>query len=93
MTVRRFLPIAVLLTMTATAVPAFAETPQADEARRPGQIAREGVDNLLRAFDRLVAAIPQYALPEVTERGDIVIRRKNPPAVAAPGSGQDVVDL
>jgi hypothetical protein len=78
MTVRRFLPAAVILAMTATAVPAFAEAPQADEARRPGEIARHGVDSLLRAFDQFVNALPQYALPELNAQGDIIIRRKTP---------------
>lgn len=79
MTVRRFLPAAVILAAVAAAAPAFAETPQADEAGRPGQIARQGVDSLLRAFDQFVANLPQYALPELNAKGDIIIRRKNPP--------------
>jgi hypothetical protein len=99
MTVRRFLPAALFALVVLSSLPAAAE-PSAgplvnqDEARRPGEIAREGIDTLLRAFDQFVAAIPQYALPELNGRGDIIIRRKNPPPPAshAPHSDQ-VVDL
>jgi len=89
MTVRRFLPVAALLLLTATAAPALAEAPQSGRASRPGQIARQGVDNLLRAFDRFVAELPQYALPELNAKGDIIIRRKNPPRGAGQPTGFD----
>jgi hypothetical protein len=82
MTIRRFLPAAAILALTVAAAPAFAEAPQSDEARHPGQIARQGVDSLLRAFDQFVNALPQYALPELNAQGDIIIRRKNPRAEA-----------
>jgi hypothetical protein len=78
MTVRRFLPVAALLVLTATTAPAFAEAPQSNDARRPGEIARERVDSLLHAFDKFVAGLPQYALPEINDHGDIIIRRKTP---------------
>jgi hypothetical protein len=96
MTVRRFLPAAALALVAAIAAPAFAEAPAAtaDGVRRPGQIAREGVDNLLRTFDQFVAAIPQYALPEVNAKGDIIIRRKNPQAPANLGQmSGDVTEI
>lgn len=78
MTVRRFLPAATLLLLTATAAPAFAEAPGADTPRRPGEIARERVDEVLRSLEKFVAELPRYGLPEITEQGDIIIRRKNP---------------
>ncbi len=84
MTVRRFLSAVVFLTLTATVMPAFAETLAADQGdtRRPGQLARQGMDSVLRAFDRFVGALPQYALPEITDQGDIIIRRTSPRADA-----------
>ena len=44
----------------------------------PSEMAREGVEKLMRALSLLVESIPQYELPEVLENGDIIIRRKNP---------------
>lgn len=38
----------------------------------------EATESLLRAFDLMIRAIPQYEAPEVLENGDIIIRRKNP---------------
>lgn len=50
----------------------------------PGDMAREGLDQMLRALRLLVERIPQYELPEVLDNGDIIIRRKHdgdkPPA-------------
>jgi len=95
-TVRRFLPVFALLLLTAIALPALAEAPPpADDPRRPGQIAREGVDNMLRALDKFVAELPRYGLPEITAQGDILIPRKNPesrsPSHKAPPSS--TIDL
>ena len=44
----------------------------------PGEIAREGLEQMMRALRLLVERIPQYELPEVLENGDIIIRRKHP---------------
>jgi hypothetical protein len=46
----------------------------------PGELAREGRERMLRAIELMIEMIPQYELPEVMENGDIIIRRKNPPA-------------
>jgi hypothetical protein len=81
MTVRRFLPAALFVFAVLSSLPAVAGSSAGavanQEDRRLGKIAREGIDSLLRAFDEFVSAIPQYALPEVNGRGDIIIRRKN----------------
>jgi hypothetical protein len=45
----------------------------------PGELAREGMERMLRAIELMIEMIPQYELPEVMENGDIIIRRKNPP--------------
>jgi len=47
--------------------------PQQDS---PGEMAREGLEQMMRALRLLVESIPQYELPEVLENGDIIIRRK-----------------
>jgi len=44
----------------------------------PGEMAREGLEQMMRALRLLVESIPQYELPEVLENGDIIIRRKQP---------------
>ena len=44
----------------------------------PAELAREGIERLMRALDGFVRMIPQYDLPELTEDGDIIIRRRDP---------------
>ena len=44
----------------------------------PGELAREGMERLLRAIELMLEMIPQYETPEVLPNGDIIIRRKNP---------------
>ena len=55
-------------------------TAKAEEAPQegPGEMAREGLEQMMRALRLLVESIPQYELPEVLENGDIIIRRKHP---------------
>ncbi|HEY4136790.1 MAG TPA: hypothetical protein VGO34_16425 [Alphaproteobacteria bacterium] len=74
---RRGVSVAAGALLLALSSPALAN--DRPDARRPGEIARDGVETLLRAFDEFAAALPRYALPEINDRGDIVIRRKNPP--------------
>lgn len=45
-----------------------------------GEAARAAVEHLLGAVTDLVDAIPQYEAPEILDNGDIIIRRKRPPA-------------
>lgn len=59
----------VLLTGPSSAI---AEDDQAD----PGELARESIELMMRSLNLLMDNIPQYELPEVTEDGDIIIRRK-----------------
>jgi len=53
-------------------------------AESPAQAAREGLDRLLKALEQTIKAFPQYEMPRVTERGDIIIRRVNPAQPAPP---------
>ena len=50
----------------------------AAEEETPSELAREGMERMLRAIELMIEMIPQYELPEVLENGDIIIRRKNP---------------
>ena len=65
------------------------QQPQKD----PEALASEGLQSLLEAMRMMLMAIPQYEAPYVNERGDIIIRRKNPPKEqpepAHPGSKPD----
>ncbi len=49
-----------------------------DTQQRAEELARESLDMLMRALDAMIDAVPQYALPEITEDGDIIIRRIHP---------------
>ena len=51
---------------------------QDQEGETPGQLAREGMERLVRAIELMLEMIPQYEAPEVLPNGDIIIRRKNP---------------
>lgn len=57
---------------------------QGADNRAPVDLAREGMAKMLQALDKLVESIPQYQLPEITENGDIVLRRKKPDVSAPP---------
>jgi hypothetical protein len=54
-----------------------APAPQED---RPGALAREAIDKMMRALSLAIENLPQYAPPEFNENGDIIIRRLNPRA-------------
>lgn len=74
-------PAVLLGTALVLAAPAVrAEDPQPGESPQdsPGEMAREGLEQMMQALRLLVQSIPQYELPEVLENGDIIIRRKHP---------------
>jgi len=58
----------------------------AAEEETPSELAREGMERMLRAIELMIEMIPQYEMPEVLENGDIIIRRKNP----SPDEEEDV---
>lgn len=49
---------------------------QHDEPSRAEDMAREAIEQLMRALELMIDSIPQYELPEIDENGDIIIRRK-----------------
>ena len=75
---------AVLLLGLAYAVPPPALAAEEPPADRPEELAREGMERLLRALELMIQMIPQYEMPEVTEDGDIIIRRKRHKAAPPP---------
>jgi len=46
------------------------------EGESPSELARESLEQMMRALRLMVESIPQYELPEVLDNGDIIIRRK-----------------
>ena len=44
----------------------------------PSELLKEGTQQILKAFELFLQAIPQYEPPEVLDNGDIIIRRKHP---------------
>lgn len=97
-TLSRRLALALVLLLAAGLLPAGAlAEPQGEERASPqdapGELVREGLEKLMRALEAFIDAVPQYELPELNERGDIIIRRKNPaaepdePAKRDPDSG------
>ena len=59
--------------------PGTARAEGAGAEEDPAQLAREGMERMLRALTLLIEMIPIYEMPEVMENGDIIIRRKTPP--------------
>ncbi len=47
-----------------------------DELGRAEDMAREAIEQLMRALELMIDSIPQYEMPEIEENGDIIIRRK-----------------
>ena len=72
-----------LALVTGAAGPALAGAPS--DRERAEEMAREAIEQLLRALELMIESIPQYELPEVNEDGDIIIRRKRRKEREAPG--------
>ncbi len=73
---------AVLLLAAATQGAKAIEPAEPPASERDAQeMARQGLELLMRALEDLVSSIPQYEMPEINENGDIIIRRKHPPAM------------
>ncbi|MBI3708266.1 MAG: hypothetical protein HY246_11395 [Proteobacteria bacterium] len=57
----------------------------------PEEMARQALEMLMRALTLAIQNLPQYEMPTMNERGDIIIRRINPPPrppPAPPGQGK-----
>ncbi len=53
--------------------------------------AQETLERLMTALEGMLQAVPQYELPEITEDGDIIIRRARPGD--EPGGSMDDDDM
>ncbi len=59
-------------------VPLRADEPRKPEQESPGEMLEDATRTILKAFEMMLQAIPQYEAPEILENGDIIIRRKWP---------------
>ena len=59
--------------------PAAADEPARTDREQMEELARQGMTRIVQALELLLRAIPQYEMPEVTEDGDIIIRRRRLP--------------
>ena len=58
---------------------------QHDDRGRAEDMAREAIEQLMRALELMMNSIPQYEMPEINEDGDIIIRRKHRAPHPEPG--------
>ena len=77
----RRLALPALVALALALQPALAGPARATDSDQedPKELAREGMERMLRAIELMIEMIPQYDMPEVNEDGDIIIRRRNPP--------------
>jgi len=74
------------LTLSAIANPARAEEApmppwppsQPSPGGDAGALASAAIEQLIRALGAALQNLPQYEMPALNERGDVIIRRKNP---------------
>jgi hypothetical protein len=81
---RQNLIAAALLLGLALAGPPPALAADEPPEETPEELAREGMERMLKALELFIEMIPQYEMPEVTEDGDIIIRRKRPKGTPPP---------
>jgi len=84
---RQCLIAAALLLGLALAGPPPALAADEPPEETPEELAREGMERMLKALELFIEMIPQYEMPEVTEEGDIIIRRKRPKDAPPPDPG------
>ena len=71
-----------------TAAPAVGQ-----QQKNAEELATEGLSKMVQALESLLNSIPQYEKPEITEDGDIIIRRKRPTEpYRLPRPGEDTTD-
>ena len=83
---------AAALTLALAAIPALAASPalaqdqNQDQRGSPGEMAREGVEQLMNAIETFVHSLPMYGAPRIDEQGNIVIPRldKDDPSQRTP---------
>jgi hypothetical protein len=69
----RTLTLVTALTLAIAAQPAAAQDEESQDT--PGEMAREGVEQLMNAIETFVHSLPMYGAPRIDEEGNIVIPR------------------
>ena len=77
--------IVALPVLLGLALPAAAA--ETEKKETPSELMTDAMSQMIRALELFIQAIPQYEKPEITEEGDIIIRRKHPEAEPAPKKG------
>ncbi len=72
------IPVFLLALALSAGAPAAARADEPNERERVERMAREAIEQLMRALELMIESIPQYEMPEINEHGDIIIRRKRP---------------
>ena len=83
-----FLPALLAAVLVGVGAPTTLRAERHDEHSRAEDMAREAIEQLMRALELMIDSIPQYEMPEIEENGDIIIRRKR----RAPRSEPDQPD-
>ncbi len=66
-------------------VPTGLRAAEHDDRGRAEDMAREAIEQMMRALELMIDSIPQYEMPEIEENGDIIIRRKRRTPRPEPG--------
>ncbi|MBK1697412.1 hypothetical protein [Rhodovibrio salinarum] len=69
----RALTLAAALTLVAGAATVAAQ--EDDQQNSPGEMAREGVEQLMNAIETFVHSLPMYGAPRIDDEGNIIIPR------------------
>lgn len=84
--------ILTLAVSTAAIRTAYAEPDTPSTQTAPEDILVEGISKLMLGLEVLLRNIPQYAAPEITPEGDIIIRRQRPQSEPQPQPQQEEQD-
>ncbi len=80
--------IFLLAFLAAAGAPTSLRAAQHDQRGQAEDMAREAIEQLLRALELMIDSIPQYELPEIQDNGDIIIRRKRRAPRPEPGDAE-----
>ncbi len=79
---RAMAQITLAAALATTGVPAAVAQDQGRTAQQQldelEALAQESIERLMLALEGMLQAVPQFELPEITEDGDIIIRRIRP---------------
>ncbi len=80
-----FLAVLLASALIGAAPAASSAASHTTEREQAEQMALEAMEQLMRALELFIQSIPQYEAPEITDDGDIIIRRKRRQEQKAPG--------